>query len=262
MKTAAILSIASLFSSIVSAIPLDKRAIVTEVKTEVVYVTTTIWVDPPSETSNVEAVDGAFYDNPDEDEVERENEVVATTTSTSSSSYVSSSSTPPPPPPSTPTPEPTPTPSPSPSSSYVAPAAPESSPAATYEKQDPAPVENNYVQEAPVEETTASGSFENAGKLTYYDPGMGSCGIDSKGTEPVVAISHIVMDRYNTGNPNNNPMCGKSMTIEYKGKTMDVKIVDRCTGCAENDVDVSPSVFEYLVGSKDAGRVDCTWTMS
>lgn len=263
MKTAAILSLASLLSSFVQAVPLDKRALVTEVKTEIVYVTTTIWVDPPTETST--AVDGAFYDNPTEEDIEEAEPVVSTTSSYSSSS-VSSSSTPPPPPSSTPTPTPSPSPSPSPSSEV----APVSTPAPTYEQQ-PEPVEQPAQEEVQVEESTypqgettstPSGSYDHQGWMSWFYPDVGSCGIKNNDGDLVVAISRFTMDRFSTGNSNENPLCGKTITIDYQGKTLDVKVADRCFACSENDLDATPAVFEKLTGNKDIGKVDISWSMA
>lgn len=46
------------------------------------------------------------------------------------------------------------------------------------------------------------------GEATFYNTGLGSCGITSSDSEYVVAISHVLMDASSTGNPNNNPLCG------------------------------------------------------
>ncbi|CED83187.1 RlpA-like double-psi beta-barrel domain [Phaffia rhodozyma] len=44
-------------------------------------------------------------------------------------------------------------------------------------------------------------------------------------------------------------------TLTYSGKSAKVLIVDRCEGCAVDDIDVTPAVFKYLTGSLDIGRV-------
>jgi hypothetical protein len=51
-------------------------------------------------------------------------------------------------------------------------------------------------------------SPDGPAKATYYYTGLGSCGFTNTDDEYVVAISHLLMDPKNPGNPNNNPLCG------------------------------------------------------
>lgn len=44
----------------------------------------------------------------------------------------------------------------------------------------------------------------------------------------------------------------------YEGNSVDVTVVDRCEGCAYNDLDFSPSAFTQLA-DKSLGRIDITW---
>lgn len=120
------------------------------------------------------------------------------------------------------------------------------------------------------------------GQLTYYDPGLGACGISSSNTEMVVSLPHAVFDASAVGaNPNNNPLCGRTLratrTDERTGKlaSVDLKVVDRCecltlwfficflmfvqgVGCAATDIDVSPSAFQ-VVANPALGRVNVQW---
>ncbi|OJI98930.1 hypothetical protein ASPVEDRAFT_126152, partial [Aspergillus versicolor CBS 583.65] len=97
------------------------------------------------------------------------------------------------------------------------------------------------------------------GDLTYYDPGLGSCGISSKSSENICAVSHVVFDAASTsGNPNENPLCGLKLRIRRGDKSVDVKVVDRCPGCSVDDLDVSSAVFEEL-GDLAEGRVTVDW---
>lgn len=71
--------------------------------------------------------------------------------------------------------------------------------------------------------------------MTYYDPGLGACGIDSRDNDAIVAISHYTFDAAQTGSdPNQNPLCGRKIRIrrvnESTGKSVsiDVTVVDRC----------------------------------
>ncbi|KAL4913299.1 RlpA-like double-psi beta-barrel-protein domain-containing protein-containing protein [Aspergillus aurantiobrunneus] len=97
------------------------------------------------------------------------------------------------------------------------------------------------------------------GDLTYYDPGLGSCGITSTSSEKICAVSHIVFDAALTsGNPNENPLCGLRLRIRRGDRSVDVEVVDRCPGCNVDDLDVSSAAFEEL-GDLAEGRVTVDW---
>jgi hypothetical protein len=92
--------------------------------------------------------------------------------------------------------------------------------------------------------------FANSGDMTYYAPGLGSCGGTNSESDAVVALS---VDQYNGADP-----CGKTITVNLNGQTTTATVVDKCMGCADDDIDVSPSVFE-LLASLDVGRIAVTW---
>ncbi|KAI0597423.1 riboflavine-aldehyde-forming enzyme [Biscogniauxia sp. FL1348] len=87
-----------------------------------------------------------------------------------------------------------------------------------------------------------------AGDMTYYYPGLGSCGSTNGNGDPVVALSPIE----HAGN------CGRSINIHYAGHTTSAVVVDTCPGCAPGSIDVSPVVFSQL-SDPSAGRVQVTW---
>lgn len=93
------------------------------------------------------------------------------------------------------------------------------------------------------------------GDLTYYTPGLGACGFTNTEADHIVAIPEKIFDAYNNGNPNNNPLCNKTVTITGKnGQKYTAKIVDRCPGCTENDLDLTQSFFNTVTSNGD-GRV-------
>ncbi|KAI0820937.1 RlpA-like double-psi beta-barrel-protein domain-containing protein-containing protein, partial [Irpex lacteus] len=93
---------------------------------------------------------------------------------------------------------------------------------------------------------------------TFYDVGLGACGHTNHDSELVAAVSHTI--GYKGGNPNNNPVCGKHIKINYQGKSVTVKVVDRCPGCATGSLDLSPTAFSKLA-SKSVGRLhNVKWT--
>ncbi|RMD42184.1 hypothetical protein DV735_g2929, partial [Chaetothyriales sp. CBS 134920] len=103
------------------------------------------------------------------------------------------------------------------------------------------------------------------GDLTYYEPGLGACGITSSSSENVVAVSHTLFDAAQTGSdPNANPLCGTKIRAKrYKEgvgeRTVDLTVVDRCVGCKSTDIDVTTTAFGRLA-DLDLGRVTVTWS--
>lgn len=47
-------------------------------------------------------------------------------------------------------------------------------------------------------------------------------------------------------------------TVTHGGKSIQVKIVDRCEGCAEGDIDLTPAGFAALA-DMGLGRTDVEW---
>ena len=73
------------------------------------------------------------------------------------------------------------------------------------------------------------------GDLTYYAPGLGSCGITSTDGDDICAVSHVLFDAVSEGsNPNTNPLCGlKIRANRYDERvkaqrSLDLTVVDRC----------------------------------
>ncbi|KAK2680968.1 RlpA-like domain superfamily [Fusarium oxysporum f. sp. vasinfectum] len=158
-----------------------------------------------------------------------------------------------------------------PTSQYVAPVEPTTqAPAPKPTTQAPKPVVKAPKKEpepetevAPVQQEKAAkpasgGSDTKHGEFTYYDIGQGACGEDDTGKDDsinIVALSHLLMGELS----NNNPMCGKTITIKANGKTCQATVADKCMGCAINDIDVSRKVYEEIWGSLDSGRTEVEW---
>ncbi|KAI1614136.1 RlpA-like double-psi beta-barrel-protein domain-containing protein-containing protein [Exophiala viscosa] len=97
------------------------------------------------------------------------------------------------------------------------------------------------------------------GDLTYYAPGLGACGVTSTNSDKIVAISHLVFDAASTGSdPNANPLCGKKTRASRDNKSVDLSVVDRCTGCQAKDLDVTVDSFAMLADA-NLGRVSVEW---
>ncbi|KIY68423.1 hypothetical protein CYLTODRAFT_421646 [Cylindrobasidium torrendii FP15055 ss-10] len=99
----------------------------------------------------------------------------------------------------------------------------------------------------------------NVGEVTYYDPGLGACGITSSAAELVAAVPTALYDSYPgaTPNPNLNPICGKKIRATYNGRSVDVTVVDKCYGCKGTyDIDMTQVAMRALVDDPvAAGRL-------
>jgi expansin (peptidoglycan-binding protein) len=62
------------------------------------------------------------------------------------------------------------------------------------------------------------------------------------------------------GNPNDNPLCGKSITISWQGKTATATIMDTCPGCANGGLDLTPSLFQQFAPLSEGRLTGMTWT--
>ncbi|KAF7969264.1 hypothetical protein HWV62_27862 [Athelia sp. TMB] len=101
---------------------------------------------------------------------------------------------------------------------------------------------------------------------TYFEVGLGACGVYNVDTDHIVAVSEALFDSYpetSPGNPNTNAVCNRVITISCAyciikalftvrtnkfadgGVTQQAIITDRCAGCAGwGDLDMSPSLFQ------------------
>jgi hypothetical protein len=126
-----------------------------------------------------------------------------------------------------------------------------------------APAATTSASSGPSVNGLAAPGTEYTGDLTWYDVGLGACGITSTPDQAIVAISQDIFDspQYKTANPNLNPLCGKTVTITGKGGvSYTATVVDRCVGCAEADLDLSLDFFNKVTSHGD-GRVSGTsWT--
>ncbi|GAO13600.1 hypothetical protein UVI_02015280 [Ustilaginoidea virens] len=91
----------------------------------------------------------------------------------------------------------------------------------------------------------------NTGDFTYYYTGLGACGQTNHDGELVAAVGHGLYDRVHP--------CGRNIRLHYKGRSVVARVVDRCAGCNDNSVDLSPAAFRAVVGDLGLGRVKGTW---
>ncbi|EIN08732.1 hypothetical protein PUNSTDRAFT_133915 [Punctularia strigosozonata HHB-11173 SS5] len=102
---------------------------------------------------------------------------------------------------------------------------------------------------------------KHTGQATFFTPGLGACGKNSKSSDHMVAVSSQFFKTFPGAgaNPNTNPICGKKLTASFKGKSTTVTILDECPSCAEFDLDLSPAAFKDLA-DESVGRLHgMTW---
>lgn len=151
---------------------------------------------------------------------------------------------------------------------YVAPSPAPTTTTTTYQAPAPAPAPSTTTTAAAGGGTYPGGSSyptsagaSYSGDFTYYAPGLGACGVTNSDADHIVAISEQIFDLYTpNGNPNNNPLCGRTVTlIGLDGTSYTATVEDRCTGCKPEDLDM-PEPFFNLVTSNGNGRVhDMQW---
>ncbi|KAJ7081151.1 hypothetical protein B0H15DRAFT_1024929 [Mycena belliarum] len=93
-------------------------------------------------------------------------------------------------------------------------------------------------------ELNSAGAFEPVSSVKSSGPGYAQIGGD--GVLNCVGTAAV---------PCHVPL---TATVTHAGKSIQVKIVDRCTGCQENDIDLTPAAFKALA-DKGLGRTSVTW---
>lgn len=294
MKSFGIIAASALFGAVANAAPLNKRDVVwvTEIETDIVTVpvTMTVWAGAEetiaaSTTTTQSRLGHQFFHSKAPQASTTSTTVSVAPTTSSTSVYVA-------PTPSTTSVYVAPTTSssevyvapttsstevyvaPTTSSVYVAPETTSAYVAPTIESTSVyvAPT-TSTTSSAPAATTSASSSgassgpaasgTEYSGDLTWYDVGLGACGLTSTSDEAIVAISQKIFDSpdYATANPNLNPLCGKYVTIKGKnGQSYQAKVVDRCVGCAEADLDLSQDFFNTVTSNGDGRVSGMSWS--
>ncbi|KAJ7100135.1 RlpA-like double-psi beta-barrel-protein domain-containing protein-containing protein [Mycena belliarum] len=84
-------------------------------------------------------------------------------------------------------------------------------------------------------------------RFSNYLAGLGACGWTNSDSEFVVALTAQQWD--------NGAHCGKEISISWKGKTTNAKIVDECMGCPMGGLDFSQGLFSFFVGQGNNNNV-------
>ena len=91
----------------------------------------------------------------------------------------------------------------------------------------------------------------NTGSTTWFYPGLGACGETNNDNDLVAAVSAELFDAQHP--------CNSEIRISNQGRSTVVRVVDRCTACAYNDIDLSPVAFKAVIGELGIGRRDAAW---
>ena len=92
------------------------------------------------------------------------------------------------------------------------------------------------------------------GKATWYKAdGSGNCSFPKASGVPMV----VAMNEKQYAQAN---LCGACLRVSYKGKSVVVKVVDRCPECPMNALDLSREAFSRLADNK-VGVIQVSWQM-
>lgn len=95
------------------------------------------------------------------------------------------------------------------------------------------------------------------GDITYYEAGLGTCGVTNNGTfDRIVAMPHVMMGYLS----NTNPYCGMTVTIQCisTGRQTIATVQDKCSGCEDYAIDLSNRAFLDLADLA-VGRTQAKW---
>ena len=250
----------ALFAISGAAAPVNKRAVVWETVTDVVWttvdVTTTIYPDQGKPTATVIPVasttaapvvpttTAAAVEEKASAPSSSSSEVPAAPAPTSSSSEAAA-------------PAPQPTEQPAVQAQQAAPAETSTSTAATTQTANQRSTETSSSSGSSSGYTGAcSESAPCTGEMTYYETATSasapsSCGTTNDGeSEFVLALPVGIMK---------DSDCGKSVTIEYNGVKQTGTVVDKCMGCDDSSIDLSKHLFEAFASFSEGRLTDATW---
>ncbi|KAI3645990.1 hypothetical protein MP228_008918 [Amoeboaphelidium protococcarum] len=93
--------------------------------------------------------------------------------------------------------------------------------------------------------------FDYSGDGTFYQPnnGFGSCGQRLQNSDKICALSFAHTDKIG---------CGKCVEVKGPKGSIVVKVMDKCAGCKDGDIDLSQSAFE-MIADKNVGRLKMQW---
>ncbi|RDB25330.1 hypothetical protein Hypma_007562 [Hypsizygus marmoreus] len=102
----------------------------------------------------------------------------------------------------------------------------------------------------PVESSSSLTKRDLTGKATWFNVGLGSCGLTNVDSDYIVALS-----------PAQGSHCNQQIRItdETTGVSATATVRDTCPGCGADDLDLSPSLFSHFE-SLDKGTFQVNWS--
>ncbi|KAJ1657072.1 DPBB_1 domain-containing protein [Dispira simplex] len=94
------------------------------------------------------------------------------------------------------------------------------------------------------------------GDITYFEGGLGACGIPFTNGEYIAAIHESFFT--NEANPNDDVICERQIKITLEGKSVTVTILDKLPEGKRGDIDLTEGAFTQL-NPKEVGRFQATW---
>ncbi|KAI9491098.1 hypothetical protein BDB00DRAFT_959996 [Zychaea mexicana] len=118
---------------------------------------------------------------------------------------------------------------------------------------------NIVAHAAPITKRGGDGK-QYHGTGTFFFPAKeggpyGACGKKENKNSRIVALNHAQYGNMDAV----SSWCGKKIRVEGEAGSMDLEINDACPGCDYGDLDLTPYVFERVVGEFKQGVGPITW---
>jgi len=94
-----------------------------------------------------------------------------------------------------------------------------------------------------------STAYAYTGDATFYHPetAFGVCGIKPQESDFVVSVASEVFKAYPGTTTSSFPICNKTLTATYQGKTTQMKVIDECFTCVgEFGIDLSVGAYSFF----------------
>ncbi|KAL1748125.1 Non-catalytic module family EXPN protein [Schizophyllum fasciatum] len=131
--------------------------------------------------------------------------------------------------------------------------------ASAHERGQNAKRHNGLAKRGPGDVERFAKRASNA-RMTYYEVGLGACGIVNVPSDFIVAVS---ADEWDAGLTHGYPsdVCFKSITIEYNGVTAQAQVTDRCESCPPfSGIDLSYDLFKvFAPNPEETGMIYANW---
>ena len=124
--------------------------------------------------------------------------------------------------------------------------------------------EQKHLGQKPEPEQRNGGGLQTTSKATFYfrvGPDVEGCpavqsfndGMSYGPCNGNQGVKYTSESKYWAAIKNASGRCGETITVNYNGKSMNLKVMDECPGCAvDNHVDMGLDALIELTGSKEA----------